>query len=243
MAPSPLRVTLDAGPAVHQRAGLSRYTEQLIRHLVQHEQNRVAVSLFYNAHSGHSLPVSLAMTPAATIHQGQLRWRLGALATQFLRWPYYERWLPAGELYHATEHLLPYLHRPAVLTVHDLIFVRYPLHHTLRNRLFLRFAMPRFVAAAAAVVAVSRQTAHDLVEFYHTPADKIHVIHEGIDPVFAPAPEAEVVRVRERYVRDAEGVTRPYLLMVGTLEPRKNHAAALQALARLKAAGHRYRLL
>jgi glycosyltransferase involved in cell wall biosynthesis len=239
-AQAPLAVTVDVGPAVHQRAGLSRYSERLVAHLLAHEADRVRVSLFFNAHSGHSLPISLRSAPAQTVSMGQLAWRLSALATHLLRWPRYERLLPPGQLYHATEHLLPYLRRPAVLTVHDLIFEHYPAHHTWRNRLFLQRALPRFVAAADAVIAVSRQTQRDLVERYRTPAEKIHVIYQGIDPTFAPADAAEIARVRQQYT---PGSPRPYLLMVGTLEPRKNHATALHALARLKRLGYPHRLL
>jgi glycosyltransferase involved in cell wall biosynthesis len=244
MATRPLHVTLDVGPAVHQRAGLSRYAERLAAHLLTNQADKVDLSLFYNAHSGHRLPATLAAAPVKTVAQGQLSWRLSALATQLLRQPRYESLLPLGQLYHATEHLLPYLRRPTVMTVHDLIFERYPAHHTLRNRLFLRLAMPRFVAAADALIAVSQQTRRDLVELYGAPEAKIHVIYQGIDPIFAPAPPAEIQRIRQTYCgRDDEGRPRPYLLMVGTLEPRKNHATAFRALARLKRAGHRHQLL
>ncbi len=239
-----MAVTLDAGPAVHQRAGLSRYTEQLVKALLEHEPGRVSLSLFFNAHSGHTLPPTLQPIPARTVRLGQLGWRLGVLATQLARQPYFERRLPGGQLYHATEHLLPYLRRPTVLTVHDLIFERYPAHHTWRNRLFLRLAMPRFVQAADAIIAVSRHTRYDLMELYGAPAEKIHVVYEGIDPAFAPAPPTDVLRVQRHYSPAAAGeAPRPYLLMVGTLEPRKNHVTAMRALARLKAAGFPHRLV
>ena len=98
--------------------------------------------------------------------------------------------------------------------------------------------MPLFVRAAGAIIAVSHHTKRDLVEIYGAPPDKVHVVHEGIDAGFAPAAPAEVQRVRGQY-----SPGRPYLLMVGTLEPRKNHAAALRTLARLKAQGFDHRLL
>jgi glycosyltransferase involved in cell wall biosynthesis len=141
-------------------------------------------------------------------------------------------------VYHATEHLLPRLDTPTVLTVHDLIFERYPQHHTARNRLFLRVGMPLFVQAATAIIAVSRHTRRDLIELYGADAGKIHVVYEGVDERFRPAAEGEVRRVVERWSPE-----RPYLLMVGTLEPRKNHAAALRALAMLKQWGWPHRLL
>jgi glycosyltransferase involved in cell wall biosynthesis len=234
-APSPRRlpVILDVGPAVHQNAGLARYTERLAFHLQRDLADEVDLTLFYNAHSGHTPPLSLAGLPQQMLPMGQYAWRLSVLASQMLRRPFWEDQLPASAVYHAAEHLLPRLRRPTVLTVHDLIFERYPQHHTRLNRLFLKVGMPLFVRAADAIIAVSEHTKRDLVELYGTPAQKIHVIYEGIDERFAPIGPPLVTTIRRKL-----GITRPYLLMVGTLEPRKNHAAALRALAQLKAEGH-----
>ncbi len=237
-------VTLDVGPAVHQRAGLSRYAQQLAAHLRTNHADEVDLTLFYNAHSGHTLPAALQHSPVQTLALGQYQWRLSVLASQLARFPGYERRLPAGDLYHATEHLLPYLHRPTVLTVHDLIFERYPQHHKLTNRLFLAVGMRLFVRRSTAIIAVSKQTKADLIELYRTPAEKIHVIYQGIDPSFTPAAVGEIARMREHYApRGSDGKPRPYLLMLGTLEPRKNHLTAMKALARLKAAGQPHALL
>lgn len=227
-----LKVVLDAGPAVHQSAGLARYTESLASALWQHCRETIDLNLFYNQHSGHRLPSSLASIPARAFPLGQYPWRLGVLACQLLRAPLVERRLDAGHIYHATEHLLPWTARPSVMTVHDLIFERYPQHHTLANRSFLRVAMPLFVRRAGAIIAVSKHTKQDLLELYGTPAQKVFVVEEGIEEHFRPATEEEIRQVKERH-----GIRRPYLLMVGTLEPRKNHQLAFEALARLKAGG------
>lgn len=233
-----LPVVLDVGPAVHQSAGLARYAERLALALWQTQRAAVDLTLFYNRHSGHRLPPALAAVPGRRVGLGQYAWRLGALASQLLRLPLLDRRLPAGGIFHATEHLLPALSRPAVLTVHDLIFERFPQHHTRTNRAFLRVAMPLFVGRADAIIAVSQHTRRDLVELYRTPPEKVHVIYQGIDARFRPADATEIQRVGQAYA-----IERPYLLMLGTLEPRKNHAVAFQALARLKAAGHPHRLV
>jgi len=242
MTPTRLPVVLDVGPAVHQSAGLSRYTEQLAAHLLAEEGDRVDLTLFYNAHSDHELPPSLQAAPVRTLERGQYAWRLGALASQLVRWPRFDRAILGSQhprpLYHATEHLLPRLPGPTVMTVHDLIFERYPEHHTRTNRAFLKLAMPLFVRAADRIIAVSEHTKCDLIELYHTPVEKITVIYEGVDPRFRPAPANEIARVKAVY-----SPNRPYLLMVGTLEPRKNHATAARTLARLKAMGFPHRLL
>ncbi len=241
-----IHAVLDAGPAVHQSAGLSRYTERLAAHLLQDHRQRIDVHLFFNSHSGHRLPPSLRQAPARSVSVGQVAWRLACLASQLLRRPWLEPVVfpaAAGDrrppaLYHATEHLLPYFRGPTVLTVHDLIFERYPQHHTWRNRLFLQLGMRLFVAAAGAIIAVSRHTQRDVLALYAAPAEKVHVIYEGIDTRFKPAAADAVQHTVDRY-----SPGRPYLLMVGTLEPRKNHAGAMRALARLKGLGYPHRLL
>ena len=227
-----LRVVLDAGPAVHQSAGLARYTERLAFTLWREHRDTIDLSLVYNAHSSHQLPSSLSSIPSHSIKLGQYPWRLGMLACQLLQAPLLERRLPAGEVYHATEHLLPRLARPTVLTVHDLIFEHLPQYHTLTNRTFLRVAMPLFVGRADAIIAVSQHTKQDLVDLYRTAADKIYVIPQGINEDLRPADENDIRQVQERHA-----IRRPYLLMVGTLEPRKNHALAFAALRLLKAEG------
>ncbi len=262
MTNPPPRILLDVGPAVHQNAGLAKYANRLATHLLAsnlpaNHSGEIDLTLFYNVHSNHLLPESLRSAPAISLPMGQYQWRLSVLASQLTGVRYrlqrdkvtgwqsdktaaatYPSTQSPFQLYHATEHLLPRLPMPTVLTVHDLIFERFPQHHTLTNRLFLKVGMPLFVKAATAIIAVSQQTKRDLVEFYRTPAEKIHVIYEGIDDHFQPADAAEVARVKTTYSPE-----RPYLLMVGTLEPRKNHATALRALLRLKQQGFSHRLL
>jgi glycosyltransferase involved in cell wall biosynthesis len=68
--------------------------------------------------------------------------------------------------------------------------------------------------------------------------DKMTVIYEGVDADFQPATHAQSAATRAQYSPD-----RPYLLMLGTLEPRKNHRLALTALAQLKTLGYPHRLV
>jgi glycosyltransferase involved in cell wall biosynthesis len=237
-----LNVLYDLSPAVHQGAGLARYAERLAAQLISTYGDRARLRYFYNRHSGHKAPAGLEGRPTISLPLNQLAWRLSVLASQLYHVPYapIQRHLRGQPptIYHATEHLLPRLTTPTVLTVHDLIFERYPQHHTARNRLFLHAGMPLFVRAATAIIAVSRHTRNDLVELYGADEAKIHVVYEGVDERFRPAGKAHVQEVAKRCSPD-----RPYLLMVGTLEPRKNHAAALEALARLKRWGWPHRLL
>jgi glycosyltransferase involved in cell wall biosynthesis len=106
---------------------------------------------------------------------------------------------------------------PAVVTIHDLSFERHPALMSRRDRLVFRTMVPRSVRRAARVLAVSEWTKRDLVEYYGIPEQKIVVTPNGVDPVFGPdggRPDGT-----------------PYALFVGTLQPRKDPLAALEALA------------
>jgi glycosyltransferase involved in cell wall biosynthesis len=106
---------------------------------------------------------------------------------------------------------------PAVLTVHDLSFERDPSLMRPRDRFIFRITVPRSARRADRVLAVSEVTRRDLVELYGIPEEKIVVTPNGVDPGFTP------------YGPTPAGD--PYVLFVGALQPRKDAALAIEALA------------
>jgi glycosyltransferase involved in cell wall biosynthesis len=212
----------DVSAAVHGKAGLSRYAESLVRALDPLMGERL--HLFQNS-TGTRGPLSgFSDSRIAGLKYGYKPWRAMVLARQLLRLSMANA-LPDAELFHATEHLLPPLgNTPTVLTVHDLIFERYPRYHKRGNYLYLRAAMPLYCQRASAIVAISESTRRDLVSFYHVPESKIHVITEAAALDFAPRSAEQVAEVRARY-----GLPERYILAVGTLEPRKNLSRLIDA--------------
>jgi glycosyltransferase involved in cell wall biosynthesis len=106
---------------------------------------------------------------------------------------------------------------PVVVTVHDCALLRYPEAFPTWHRHTGRAALRHGVRSADAVVAVSAFTRDELVALLDVPGDRIHVVPNGLEPVFAET-----------------GPTAPgdYVLAVGTLEPRKNLARAVEAAKR-----------
>ncbi|MGH2537840.1 MAG: glycosyltransferase family 4 protein, partial [Candidatus Promineifilaceae bacterium] len=136
------------------------------------------------------------------------------------------RLVPAAELFHSTEHLLmPLGDTPTVLTVHDLIYKRFPEHHKRLNYWFLNRAMPLFCRRATALIAVSQATRRDLIDAYGPPADKITVVYEAAAPHFRPPSPQAVARAHAEYSLPGR-----YLIHLGTIEPRKNLGRLLAAL-------------
>jgi glycosyltransferase involved in cell wall biosynthesis len=105
--------------------------------------------------------------------------------------------------------------QPLVVTVHDLAVLRHPEWFNPWTSTYSRLAVPRVVAAATRVIAVSEFTKRELASLLDVSAGKVTVIPNGVEDVFAPdGPRAEG----------------DYVLAVGTLEPRKNLARIAQAV-------------
>ena len=127
-------------------------------------------------------------------------------------------------------HVLPLIHpRRSVATVHDLGFLVYPEAHGWAQRRYLSWSTGWNARQSAAVIADSAATKTDLVRSYGIDAAKVHVVYLGRDEALAPPRDAGAVQA----VRDRYGISGPYVLYVGTLQPRKNLARLVEAYARI----------
>ncbi len=134
---------------------------------------------------------------------------------------------PRLDLLHGPDFVVPRRRRcPAVITIHDLAFLRYPQILTAASRRHYRQAA-RLAVEAECVIVDSACTAADVERRLGVPAARVRVVHLAPTPLAVPD-AAGVAAVRARYELDG-----PFLLYVGTLEPRKNLRALLRAFARL----------
>ncbi len=218
---------IDVSAAVHSRAGLGRYAENLAYALAREAPERLA--LFHNRSRHPWAFTRLGGLPRQSVPLGYKPWRMAVWLGQ-LTGIGFDWLLPDAELYHATEHLLMPLHDvPTVLTVHDLIFKLLPRHHKRLNYWFLNAAMPLFVRRADAIITISESSKNDLIQHYGTPAEKITVVYEAAAAHFQPASPFTVANARREY-----HLPDRFLLTVGTIEPRKNLSRLLKALVRLR---------
>ncbi|MCL4507520.1 MAG: glycosyltransferase family 4 protein [Chloroflexi bacterium] len=231
-------ITIDASAAVHNKAGLSRYGEELIRALVADPAHKGEYAVFYHDAATARPSALIRSLPGVSTAQSPRPWRLRALLAQLANLGQDD--LLAGiprppdqrgpDIFHATEHLLPRFKRiKTVFTVHDLIFRFYPQHHLLLNRVFLTLSFPLFLRRADAIICVSEQSRRDTQRIYRVPEGKMRVIAEGVDPRFRRVTDpAALQRARKRY-----HLPERFILAVGTIEPRKNLATLFKAYAEL----------
>ncbi len=226
-----MRICLDVSAAVHRRAGIGRYVGELAAALAAAD-GEYEYTLFYNRASEAVLAPPLDCLPRLTSGLADKPWRLRVLLAQLARAPQ-DPLFPGVDLFHATDHLLPYLARVAsVFTLYDLTVRLHPEAHTALNRWFLTLMLPRFLRRASAVVAISECTRRDAARLYGLDEATIRVVPGGVHPRFHPAePEAS------RAVRRKYALPERMILYVGTLEPRKNLATLLEAYRALKDGG------
>lgn len=128
---------------------------------------------------------------------------------------------------------------PAVVTIHDLGYRRFPKSHPAATRLYLEVSTWWSSHRARRIIAISETTKQELMRAYRLPSERIDVIYHGIAPHFRPPTDHE----RSRGRLAALGIRQPYLLAVGTVQPRKNYPRLIGALARLRAEGFDQRLV
>lgn len=223
-------IGIDYTAAYEQGAGIGRYVRELIRALAA-EDPETSYRLFVAGASRGRLPAR----PGANFS-----WRPTRITPLWFARLWHRLRLPLPvetftgrvRLFHATDFTLPptFPGTPTLLTVHDLSFVRAPETATPVLKAYLDRVVPRSVARATHVLADSQATKDDLIALYGTPSDKVTVLLSGVSEHFRPVdnPAARQV-VRERYGIPPE----PYILSVGTVQPRKNYARLMEALAML----------
>ena len=210
-----MRVCIDIQSAITQRAGVGRYTKMLVEHLGP-LRGQDELDLFYFDFKRQGVPFS---TPGAT--QRAVRWFPGRLAQRAWReWntPPFDFFSGPADVFHFPNFIRPPLRSgKSVVTIHDVAFLRYPETIEQRNYRYLTSRIRDTVARADAIITVSQFTAREVAELLHVPHKKLFPVASGVDQnVTRPGHDALALMRREL------SIERPYLLTVGTLEPRKN---------------------
>jgi glycosyltransferase involved in cell wall biosynthesis len=191
-----MRVAIDVSPLVQTRAGTARYLESLMHELRARDD--------------------VALTPRAFGRSD----RASTLVRDAVWYPFLVGRDDTADVLHCPTYRGPTRARvPLVVTVHDLAVFRHPEAFNRWTRAYSPRVVPRVLAAAQRVIAVSEFTRQELIELLRVPDEKIRVVPNAVGDEFTNVGEA------------AEG---DYVLAVGTLEPRKNLARLVEAVQRTK---------
>lgn len=197
------------------RTGTERYSQRIIEGLLSYP-SPYRLRLYRRTRAPLPFPIESDRAEVRIIPFPRL-WTHLRLAWELHQYPVALLFIPA--------HVLPLsCPVPAVVTVHDLGFRYEPNTHPWQQRWYLELGTRWSAWKARHIITPSETTKNDLIRFYRLPAERITVIHHGIDTQFFRRTPEECEAVRQRYA-----LRKPFLLHVGTMQPRKNLLALLEA--------------
>ena len=227
-----MRIAVDFTAGVRQPAGVGRYTRSLLGALAATPGFADELTLLWAGPARIAPPQDWAQTRTRRLPLPE-RWM--TVAWQRLRLPLPADLLAGGaDVFYSPDFALPPLLRArAAVTVHDLSFITHPETHYPPLRAYLSRVVPRSIRRAELVLADSQQTKDDLVRHLGAPAEKVEVVLSAADPGFRRVQDPALTQA----VLNRWGIDRPYLISVGTIQPRKNLPVAFDALRRLREGG------
>ncbi|MCP4415822.1 MAG: glycosyltransferase family 4 protein [Chloroflexi bacterium] len=211
-----------SGEAGYRRAGIHQYIAQILRHLPWEEGEPTYVVFTQQKELLSDLPGVTAVSSRLPTEKRLLRifWE------QFI-WPW-QAWRRGLKLLHSMAFVAPLLALcPTIITVYDLSFLHFPERFPLLQRLYLSSQTRRSCRRAKRIITISESSRQDVHRFFNVPLNQIDVVVPGVDSVYRPLANKEVVAFKAK-----QGVER-FVLHVGTLQPRKNIPILIEAFAQL----------
>ncbi|MCU0481823.1 MAG: glycosyltransferase family 4 protein [Anaerolineae bacterium] len=221
-------IGIDYTPAYEQGAGIGRTVRGLVSALA-HQDSNTDYRLFVAGANTKPLPPQLA--PNFTYKPSRITPKWWARIWHRAQIPYaIENIIGGVDIFHATDFVLPPLRKKtkSIVTIHDLSYIRVPETASPSLKAYLDGVVPRSLQRATHIHAVSEMTRQDLMNLYHIPPEKISVIFNAVESHFKPTtPSAEIFA---KY----QIPNVPYIITVGTVQPRKNYSRLVKALAQLR---------
>ena len=228
---SPLRVGFDAKRAFNNGTGLGNYARfvinGMIKHFPQHEYFLFTPSIksefehFYSASENVKL-----ITPQSFLgKQFSSLWRTYAIADMCSKIQL--------DVFHGLSNELPLgiekFEGKKLVTIHDLIFLRYPNYYNNIDRYIYTQKFKHACEKSDTVIAASLQTKKDIVNYFGTAESKITIGYQNCDERFALTTSAE----QKQQIQQTYSLPSKFILCVGTIEQRKNQLTVLQAFHQL----------
>jgi glycosyltransferase involved in cell wall biosynthesis len=221
-----MKIGYDAKRAFLNNTGLGNYSRWLVKALAQYHPENTYYLYTPKVKSNPRLSFLQQFSNIKTVTPiGKLIkswWRSKGIVEDLQR--------DGINVYHGLSHELPIgigeSGIKSVVTVHDLIFMRFPEQFGRISRTIYRLKVAKACAVANKIIAISKKTKDDLVELLNVDPVKIKVIYQGCDPIF------KVKRSAEQKKKVAEKYNLPvdFILNVGTIEERKNLLLLVKAL-------------
>ncbi len=205
------------------KTGTENYASILLDHLLQIDK-RNSYQLYLSSQLPANSPFHQPNVQPQVIPYRRL-WTQAGLAKQV--------WLHQPDVLFIPAHTMPIIHRPSlrcVVTIHDLGYEYLPQYHQFPNKLYLNRTTEFAAKHATRLIAVSEFTKQDLIRKLNVPPERIAVVYEGVDLQQNRRPTKEIIAK----AKAKHKLTKPYILFVSTIQPRKNLVRLIEAFDQIK---------
>lgn len=221
-----MRVGIDIGGPLRPDTGSGRYTQELIRSLPQ-VAPELELVLFCNAFRTRNAGAVLDL-PGLVVNP-RIPTRFLLAAWQRLNWPPIESLIGRVDVFHTSDWVHPPQRRGArVTTIHDVGPLAHPEWYAPDIVEIHRRNNRAAADLATAIIAVSEFTRREFLCLHDVEPRRVHVVSSGVSSSFRPQDPVRATATARRF-----GITRPFLLYVGTRERRKNVLGLIDIFARV----------
>ncbi|KAA0130209.1 glycosyltransferase family 4 protein [Chryseobacterium sp. SN22] len=216
-----MKIAYDAKRFFHNTSGLGNYSRDLVRILSQYFPENKYLLLNKNKSERGADILQLPGVRFVETSKGQMsrQFKMGKDAQQ-----------AGADIFHGLSGELPLKWdkrsiRKAV-TIHDLIFVRYPQYYSFFDRKIHFWKFKKAAESADKIIAISEQTKRDIIQFLKIPGPKVEVIYQGCHQAFKEKQSEEFTQnTKQKF-----NIPEKFILNVGTIEARKNLLNVVKAL-------------
>lgn len=207
------------------RSGLGNYGRNIINLLARYYPDNEYILFTPKVSTLYQVPVSASVISPKSVFYKYLNsfWRSYKVAKLLSN--------NKIDIFHGLSHSLPYgiekTKIPSIVTMHDLIFLRYPHYYKKVDRYLYRSMYMSSCKRATKIIAISQQTKTDLINYFGIEPNKIAVVYQSCDPRFYERVSEEL----KSSIRLKFKLPDKFILCVGTIEQRKNQLAILKAIA------------
>lgn len=216
-----MKITFDAKRFFHNTSGLGNYSRDLVRILsIYYPENQYLLLNKNKSERGSDILENSNVTFVETSK--------GTMSRQFKMGKDAQK--QHADIFHGLSGELPlkWDKKPIkkIVTIHDLIFVRYPQYYSFFDRKIHLWKFKKAANTADKIIAISEQTKRDIIQYLKVPESKIEVIYQGCHKAFKEQQSEEFIqKTKEKF-----NLPERFILNVGTIEERKNLLNIVKAI-------------
>jgi glycosyltransferase involved in cell wall biosynthesis len=221
-----MRIGFDAKRAFCNNTGLGNYSRFIIENILNFKDEKIDVVAFTpKIKKGYFdiFPTEKILSPEKKLISSI--WRIHFIKKDIKA--------KALDIFHGLSSEIPlfvnWKNTRTVVTIHDLIFLKYPQYYHYFDALIYKFKYKYACHKADKIIAISQQTKKDIINHFGINETKIEVIYQSIQDIY----RKEINEADRKTITKKYKINDPFILSVGTLEPRKNQLKIVKAFHQL----------